>query len=120
GPGTPREVRLVPIRLEGGPELPEAEISGLAWRGDELVLLPQYPRRFGPGGGAVFVAPRSAIEDAIDGRAEVVRVRAVPIDAPGLEEAFEGFDGYEALAFAGDDVYLTIETRADPDRTVGY
>lgn len=120
GPAVPREVRLVPIRLAGGPELPEAEISALAWRGDELVLLPQYPRRFGPGAGAVFVVPRRAIEDAIDGKVDVVRVRTVPIHAPGLEESFAGFDGYEAIAFAGDDAYLTIEMRVDPERTVGY
>lgn len=119
-PRSSHEVPLTIIPLTGGPELAEAEISGLAWRSDELVLLPQYPRRFGPGAGAVFVAPRAAIEAVLDGRANTVNVRPVPIDAPGLEESLDGFDGYEAIAIAGDDVYLTAETRAEPDSTVGY
>lgn len=120
--GRPREnleVPLVMIPLAGGPERPEAEISGLAWRGDELVLLPQYPRRFGEGAGTVFVASRAAIEAVIDGRAHEVEVRAVPLEAPGLEESLDGFDGYEAIAFAGDDGYVAIELRTTSG-TVGY
>lgn len=120
-PHEPRGVReqaIVPIPLAGGPELPDAEISGLAWHGDELVMLPQYPDRFG---GAVFVIPRQALEAAIEGRSEEpVRARRVPLLAPGLEDALPGFDGYEAIAFAGEDVYVAVETRSDPDHTVGY
>lgn len=109
-------IRVIP--LAGGPELPDAEISGLAWYGDELVLLPQYPERFGH---VVFVAARQDLEDVIEERTtEPVRVRRVPLDAPGLVAALPGFDGYEAIAFADDDVYVTVETRQEPDRTVGY
>lgn len=121
GPNDVHEVPLVPIPLTGGPERPEAEISGLAWHEDELVLLPQYPRRFGEGDGAVFVAARSDIEAVIDGRSrEPVPVRRVPLEAAGLEEALPGFDGYEAIAIDGEDVYVTVEARPEPDHTVGY
>ncbi len=117
--GLPREQKIERILLVGGPELAEAEISGLAWHGDELVLLPQYPDRFG---GVVFVADRPDLEEAIrrGSKGEPVRVRRVPFDAPGLESVLPGFDGYEAIAFAGDDVYVAIETRSDPDHTVGW
>jgi hypothetical protein len=115
------ETRPVPIAIEGGPELPSAEISGLAWRGDELVLLPQYPARFGPDGGALFVADRGALEDAVDHRSHrPVRVREVPLIARGLESALPDFDGYEAIAFAGDDVYLSVENRDHGDHVAAY
>ncbi len=109
GPGPSPEVGPVFLPLAGGPERPEAEISGMAWHGDDLVLLPQYPRRFGPDAGAVFVATRASIEAVIDGEADAIEVRTVPIDAPGLEDSLDGFDGFESIAFAGDDAYLTVE-----------
>jgi len=117
-PSSVREQPIMEIALSGGPELPEAEISGLAWHEDELVLLPQYPARFG---GTVFVAARRDLSAFIAGRSrEPVRVRRVPLDAPGLEEALPGFDGFEALAFAGEDAYFAVEARTDPEHTVGY
>jgi hypothetical protein len=117
-PSPARGQPILPIPLAGGPELPEAEISGLAWHEDELVLLPQYPARFG---GSVFVAARRDLEAFIAGRSRgPVRVRRVPLDAPGLEDALPGFDGYEAIAFAGEDVYCAVEARPDPEHTVGY
>ncbi len=118
-PPRPSETSPVDIPLVGGPELPSAEVSGLAWRGDDLVFLPQYPRRFGPDGGALFVAEREAIETMVDHRERgPVRVRKVPLIAPGLEDELPRFDGYEAIAFAGDEVYVSVENR---DRGVaGY
>lgn len=113
-----REQPIVEIPLSGGPELPEAEISGLAWHEDELVLLPQYPARFG---GSVFVAARRDLSAFIEGRSrEPVRTRRVPLEAPGLEDALPGFDGYEAIAITGEDVYFAVEARPDPEHTVGY
>lgn len=115
------ETPLAIVPLAGGPELPDAEISAMAWYGDELVLVPQYPRRFGEGGGSIFVAERRAAEAVADGASEPLRVRSVPLEAPGLEERVAGFDGYEAIAFAGSDVYVAIETRPHRDRPiVGY
>lgn len=115
----PREQRIERILLVGGPEVPEAEISGLAWHDDELVLLPQYPARFGD---AVFVADLPAIEESIrhGSSGQPLAVRRVAFHAPGLEEALPGFDGYEAIVFADEDVYVTVETRRDPEHTVGY
>lgn len=120
-PRRARETRPEAIPIEGGPELPSAEISGLAWRGRELVLLPQYPARFGPEGGAVFVAERAALEAAVDHRSHrPVSVRRVPLVARDLESALPDFDGYEAIAFAGDDVYLSVENRDHGDHVAAY
>ena len=51
-----RPVRLLP--LSGPITRPEAEISALAWYGDTLVLVPQYPHRFGD---VLFTLEKSAI-----------------------------------------------------------
>ena len=116
---TPRpEIVPLPIPLTGGPELTEAEISGLAWVGDSLVLLPQYPASFG---GSVFVIDRAEIErvlSAPDG--DPISARRVPLDAPALEQELPGFDGFEAIAVDGDDVFVTVETRRGSGASSGY
>jgi hypothetical protein len=112
------EAVIIPIPLSGGPEMPNAEISGLAWFGDQLVLLPQYPERFD---NTVFVVSRAQILSAVDrAQAQPIAVRRVPIDATGIQNELPGFDGFEAISFAGRDVYLSVETRPDPDHTVGF
>jgi hypothetical protein len=123
-PATPPERAIRELRLSGGPERPEAEISGLAWYGDRLVLLPQYPELFPlEGRGRLFAVPRGRIEAALDGalaEGAVLEVEAVRLIAPGLVDAFPGFDGFEAIAFAGSRVFVTVETRRDADQTVGW
>jgi len=42
----------------------------------------------------------------------------VPLVAPGLVERIPGFEGFEAIAFEGDRVYMTIEARQG--QMVGY
>lgn len=119
----PDETPIVRIPLAGGAELPEAEISSLAWHGRSLVLLPQYPSRFAgtDGRGALFVLERDDIEAALDGaREEALEVRRVPLIAPDLEGAIPGFDGFEALTFAGSRVFVTVEARRGDDDTIGW
>ena len=45
--------------------------------------------------------------------------RAVPFVAPGLAAAVTGFEGYEAIAFDGDQAFLTIEA-SPPDGMRSY
>jgi len=105
-------VQLIP--LSGPASEARAEISGMAWLGDTLVLLPQYPTRISPEGeGALLALPRSQIEDFLDGRtAGPLQPALLPLSAPGLEDKIPGFEGFEAIAFSGDRVYLTIESRS--------
>lgn len=113
----------VPVRalpLAGGPEVAEREISALAWYRDRLVLLPQYPELFPLEGGALFAIPRTRIEAFLDGGGGPIEADSIPFSAPGLAELFPGFDGFEAIAFAGERVFVTIETRRDSEATVGW
>jgi hypothetical protein len=113
--------KLLP--LTGPCALPEAEISGAAWYGDHLILLPQYPERFlsaeAPQ-GVLCAIPRAALEAAVAADAPApLQPRLVPLRAGDLTERVEGYQGFEAIAFDGDEVYVTVE--AEPgDHMEGF
>lgn len=93
----------------------------MAWYGDYLILLPQYPDfAGGEGDGAVYALPKADLllylAGGLPGPVEPLRI---PFVAPGLATAIEDFEGYEAIAFQGDRAFLTIE--ASPGREMkGY
>jgi hypothetical protein len=122
-PGNPlvREHPVVPIPLEGEITKRSAEISGLAWYGRDLVLLPQYPERFSVSDdGALFVLSEEDILAYLAGeRTEPLAPRRVSFVAPGIRKKIPGYEGYESVAFRGTRVYLTIEAGAGRDMT-GY
>lgn len=116
------EHRAQEVALAGPLASRDAEISGMAWHGDTLVLLPQYPARFAVGedavraerthhdAGAVFVLTRDEIEAYLAAEDPApLRPRAVPFEASGVAERVLGFEGFEALAFDGDRAFLTVE-----------
>ena len=107
-PGAPAEAQVRVIPLAAPLDTPLAEISGLAWHGDDLILLPQYPDRF----GGMFALRRQAILDFLDGRTlDPLAPRLVPLDEDGIPFRVGGYQGYEAIAFVGDRMFLTIETQ---------
>ena len=64
GPGLP----VTPIPLGGQAASAAAQMSGLAWWRDWLVLLPQYPSiEDEEASGVLFALPRGAIEGLLDG-----------------------------------------------------
>lgn len=102
------EIPALPLPLSGPLSKANAEISGMAWYGDLLVLLPQYPSRFGE---SLFTLPRSEILAYLEGERDApLEPTPVPFVFEGLEQ-IDGFEGFEALAFEGDSVFLTIEAR---------
>ena len=122
------EQRIIPIALAGPIASRDAEISGLAWYGDTLVLLPQYPARFEVGvdtvnvqnergdRGAVFAIPRSEIEAYLAAASPApLRPRAVPFEAPDVADRILSFEGYEAITFLGDEVFLAVEFEDEVD-----
>ncbi len=105
----PTEYPVTTIPLAGPLADADAEISGLAWYGDTLILLPQYPS-FAGGGSFLYALPKSVLLDYLDGRSTTALTpQAIPFTATGLATQIAGFQGYEAIAFQGDDVYLTVE-----------
>ncbi|MFH1844313.1 MAG: hypothetical protein ABIF77_14010 [bacterium] len=123
--GTATEQAVQRIELTGPLTTADAEISGLTWFGDELILLPQYPDRFpssddGTTTGSVFTLHRQELLDYLaDPTAGPLRPRSLAVRAPQEQERFDSFEGYEAIACHGDRVFLTVETRND-STMLGY
>ncbi len=105
------EVVLTPLPLEGPPAQNTAEISGMAWYGDALILLPQFPRRgVDLPGGALYVLPKAEILARIDGQTTApLRPALIPINSEEVQKAIPGFEGFEAVAFSENQIFLTIE-----------
>jgi len=83
----------------------------MAWFSDTLVLLPQFPDRFeNQGGGSLFAIPKDDLIAYLNGEnTDSINPQAIPFYAPGLNERIPGFEGFEAITFSGDRVYLTVE-----------
>lgn len=106
------EAAIQTIPLAGLASLPNAEFSGLAWFGDWLILLPQYPARF-PGGaqGALLALAKADLLAFLDGTSTApLSPRSIPLLAPDLLNQVRGYEGFEAVAVIGNRIYLTIET----------
>jgi len=109
----PAEVPVLELPLAAPLDAPEAELSGLAWWHDQLVLLPQEPAQVG---GTLYAISRDALEAAID-RPGGAPLEARPIELVGPPLDPGEFDGYEAIAFDDDDVWIAAELLGD--RAVG-
>ena len=110
------ELSVQVIPLSGPLAGRKAEISGMAWYGDFLVLLPQYPHKFG---NAIFAISKQEILDYLSGiTAEPITPVRIQIETLILKKRLRGYEGFEAIAFSGNQVFFTLETR--PGAMQGY
>lgn len=117
-----RRARLVDVtllQLDGPLGDPRAEVSGLTWSGDTLVVLPQNPEIFGHGDNlGFFVLAKKDILERLD-RLAAGQVAAplypelVLCQAAGMMRIIRGFDGLEAMGIMGDRIYMTVEAKED-------
>ena|GEM_PF-1264994 len=112
-----KELRVREIPLTGPISSANSEISSMAWYKDHLILLPQYPHLgLGGGKGRLYAIPKQTILDYLDGKSIVpIRPKEISFETQGLRVS--GYEGFEAITFLGDNVYLTIESR--PSRMLG-
>ncbi len=105
------EYPVINIPLEGPLSSRKAEISGLTWYGDQLVVLPQYPHRFGMN---LFFIPRDEIVASIESP-QPLAVHPTPfsIELPDVKTLFPGYEGLESIVFSGDTVFITIEAETE-------
>ncbi|NJP05259.1 MAG: hypothetical protein HC837_06330 [Chloroflexaceae bacterium] len=102
-------IQLLPV---AGPlRQPEAEISGMAWYDDQLILLPQYPIVVDPtGDGALLMLAKADIQAAIDGtNNQALQPVPIALNAHRLTERVVGFEGFEAITIVDNVAFLTIE-----------
>jgi hypothetical protein len=109
----PVTVQILPLAGDAADR--DAEISGLAWHNDTLILLPQYPsRRSSQGFPIMYGLKKEKIERAVDHFLRgSLRPFSIGLDHDRLPDAVEGFQGFEAIAVRGDEAWLLIETRGD-------
>ncbi|MCP5049725.1 MAG: hypothetical protein GY940_21320 [bacterium] len=121
---TTNETPIQEIILTGAVTNAEkAEISGLTWYKDYLILLPQYPHRFkSKKNGRLFAIPKQTILSYLDSspHPEPIKPKKINLVAPGLKWKFPGYQGFEAIAFHGDRVFLTIEAHLGKKNMMAY
>ena len=117
----PREYKVRSIPLAGKLKNAWAEVSGLAWYGDHLIILPQYPGRFSlEADGRIFAISKGRIQDFLDGHSRApILPREIPFVAGGVEKKIKGFEGYEAIAFKGNRLFMSIESKPG-EQMMGY
>lgn len=126
----PAEKAVIEIELIGPVANPESEVSGLAWYKNFLVFLPQYPdlEEITPDNHPkLFAIPKEEILAYLDERKN--NNQPSPIEPQAIDfiiekelyekiSSIEGFEGFEAIAFWENKVFMTIE--ASPDHMLGY
>lgn len=109
GTAPEQTVTLLPL---GGPlQSEDAELSGLAWYGDHLVMLPQFPGWERDGAPCLYTVSKADLLARLDHTASgPLEPRCIAFDSGGIEKRITRFEGYEAIGFSGDQVFLTVET----------
>lgn len=119
---SPQEIPVLTIPLAGPIKSDNAEISGMAWYEDRLILLPQYPEKFitVTGSHSLFALSKEKILAYFAGSSnQPLTPQQIPIDTKAISEQIPGYEGFEAIAFDGQIVYLTIEA-SDRGSMMGY
>lgn len=101
------------IELKGIITNPKQEISGMDWYNDNLFLLPENL------GGYLFMVKKSEIQKQLSLKKGSIQPIKTIFNTPDYSNSIPGFDGFEAIAFYENSVYVTIE--ADQNGVmVGY
>lgn len=103
------EVTPRPLRLGAPLDQADMEISGLAWHGDTLVVLPQFPARRADETPRLYGIPRSVLERAVADSTTLIRPIPIPLKADGMSRSSIAYEGCEAIAFAGNRTYVLVE-----------
>ncbi len=117
GSGTLEEQPVVSLPLAGPLAEAKAEVSGLAWYEDHLVLLPQYPNFSDEGvDGFLYTLPKADIIAYLDGTSKTeLEPKPIKLIAPNLADQIPNFQGFESIGFSGSKVFLTIEAGRGTD-----
>jgi len=99
------EAKVQEIKLSGLITDKKQEISGMDWYQDRLFLLPENI------GGFLFSISKGEILNAIkSGKKLPITPKRTRFKTPDYSSLIKGFDGFEAIVFNGDKVYISIES----------
>ena len=101
------------IELKGIITNPKQEISGMDWYNDNLFLLPENL------GGYLFMVKKNEIQKQLSLKKGSIKPIKTIFNTPDYSKSIPGFDGFEAIAFYENSVYVTIEADENGEM-VGY
>ena len=105
------EVMPIEIPLQGEAADRSLEMSGLAWYGDYLILMPQYVNKKAPG---FYFLSKKRINEWLDGdRSKALKPGKIDLIIPNYDNVIGGYQGFEGLCFSGNKVYLLMESKND-------
>lgn len=83
----------------------------MAWHGELLILVPQYPHRLGKTrNGRLFAIQKADILSYLDGTSTgPIEPIVIPVNSQIYRGKIKGFEGFEAIAINGDQAFFTIE-----------
>jgi len=109
-----KEISIKLIELEGLITDRGQEISGMDWHEERLFLLPENL------GGFLFTITKIDILNAIKkGKQTPITPKQTKFTTPDYEKLINGFDGFEAIAFDGNQVFISIEAEHEGEMS-GY
>ena len=117
-------VQLIPLAAPLDQGL--AEFSGMTWCGDQLILIPQYPKRFAKQytdqrGSYFYAIAKQDIVNYLDGKStEPLTALTIKVRERSLRARTLVFDGYEGAACEGNQLWLTIESESISKQFRGY
>jgi hypothetical protein len=116
----PDEYEVFGIALEGPAADRNAEISSLTWYQDYLIIMPQYPDFEDKSGiGKLFAIPKKELIAYINKEiTEPIKPLEIKINISFFANTISGFEGFEAIAFFENKVFMTIES--EPEAVFGY
>ena len=104
------EHSLVELPLHGEAAKAENEYSGLAWWNESLILLPQYPSGIKANQESkLILIDKANILAYLENPELDIEIETIPFLDAFTGQEIAGFEGYEAIEFIGDSVFLTIE-----------
>jgi hypothetical protein len=103
------EVMPIEIPLQGEAADRSLEMSGLAWYGGYLILMPQYVNKKAPG---FYFISKKKINEWLDGdRSKALKPGKIDLIVPDYDNLIGGYQGFEGLCFSGNKVYLLMESK---------
>ena len=99
-----QETKVEEINLSGLVTDRNQEISGMDWYQDKLFLLPENL------GGFLFTIPKVEILRSIESNEQMsITPKQTRFKTPDYKNLINGFDGFEAIAFNGNEIFISIE-----------
>ena len=101
-----QEKTPIMLKISGPMKNSDEEISGMDWYNDNLIILPENLN------GYAFAIKKSDLDLRINNRdTSAIKPKKINFNTPNYKKLIPGFDSFEAIAFRGYEVYLTIEIK---------